>query len=80
MHRTAAPLRHLAVVVFGDGRLPEMLLTCFQFRLAADQTARRSVRPQHLVQLQRHIARDGCRRCRGYLIGRLMERRAGGGS
>lgn len=78
MERPTTTLPSFAVVVFGDGSLPEMLLTCLQFRLAADQTAQRVVRPQHLAQLQRHIGRGGCRSCRGYLVGRLLERGAAG--
>jgi hypothetical protein len=63
-----------AVVVFGDGTIPEILLHCMQFRLVADRTAAGSVGWSHLMQLQRHIAPSGCRTCHGYLLGRLAER------
>ena len=68
-------LPDFAVVVFGDGSLPEMLLTCLQFRLVSDLTVDARVRPQHLAQLQRHIGRERCVRCRMYLVGRLAARR-----
>lgn len=65
-----------AVVVFGDGTLPEVLLTCLQHRLAADLFAAGRAHPGHVLQLRRHVETSGCRRCRCYLVGRLMERAA----
>lgn len=65
-----------AVVVFGDGTLPEMLLTCMQFRLVADLSGRQRAAANHLIQLQRHIDRTRCAECRGYVLGRLVELRA----
>jgi hypothetical protein len=73
MRRGPAPLPPFAVVVFGDGELPEVLLTCLQFRLVADLVARRRVATTHLQQLHGHI-NHGCRECRGYLVGRIAER------
>jgi len=75
MRRGPTPLPDLAVVVFGDGRLPEMLLTCLQFRLVADHAAEDRASRTHLLQLRGHIERIQCRGCRGYLMGRLVERR-----
>ena len=69
------PLPDLAVVVFGDGRLPELLLTCLQFRLVADHAARDRASHSHLLQLRGHIDRIHCLGCRSYLMGRLVERR-----
>ena len=68
-------LPDLAVVLFGDGRLPEVLLTCLQFRLVADQAAVDRASRSHLLQLRGHIDRVRCRGCRAYLMGRLVERR-----
>lgn len=63
------------VVVFGDGTIPEILLHCLQFRLVADRVALGDAGPSHLMQLRRHVERRGCRPCRGYLLGRIAERR-----
>ena len=68
-------LPDLAVVVFGDGTLPEILLTCTQFRLVADRAALGRAGRSHLLQLRGHLERSGCRGCRAYLSGRLLERR-----
>ncbi len=71
------PLRApFAVVVFGYGTLPEMLLTRMQFRLVADLSGRDRATQTHLIQLQRHIDRTRCGECRGYVLGRLVELRA----
>ena len=75
LDRPATPLPDLAVVVFGDGGLPEMLLTCLQFRLVADQAAFERASASHLLQLRFHIEREECLGCRSYLMGRLVERR-----
>jgi hypothetical protein len=76
MRRSSVPkLPPFAVVVFGDGRLPEVLLTCLQFRLVADLVALRRVDSGQLQQLHGHI-NHGCGECRGYLVGRLTERGA----
>lgn len=71
----STPLPDLAVVVFGDGGLPEMLLTCLQFRLVADRAAYDRASRTHLLQLRGHIDRIHCVGCRSYLVGRLVERR-----
>jgi hypothetical protein len=73
MRRSPAQLPPFAVVVFGDGQLPEVLLTCLQFRLVADLVALRRVAVSHLQQLHGHID-HGCGECRSYLAGRLAER------
>jgi hypothetical protein len=66
----------LAVVVFGDGTLPEVLLTCMQFRLVVDKLMTPSSPPMHLMQqLRSHIERTRCPSCRGYFMGRMLERR-----
>lgn len=74
MRRRPRPLPAFAVVVFGDGRLPEVLLTCLQFRIVADQVALDRVEASHLQQLHGHLDHGACRECRGYLVGRMMER------
>lgn len=71
----AAPLRPLSIVVFGDGELPELLLTCLQFRLVADLASEGRAGSSHLMQLRRHLRQGSCSRCRGYLMGRLSEKR-----
>ena len=71
----ATPLPDLTIVVFGDGRLPEVLLTCLQFRLVADKAAYDRASPSHLLQLKGHLDRVRCAGCRSYLAGRLVERR-----
>jgi len=73
MRRSPVQLPPFAVVVFGDGQLPEVLLTCLQFRLVADLVALRRAATSHTVQLRGHI-NHGCGECRGYLAGRLAER------
>ena len=65
-----------AVVVFGDGTLPEVLLTCLQYRLAADLFTAGRADFGHIIQLRRHVDPSGCRRCRCYLVGRLAEKAA----
>jgi hypothetical protein len=65
-----------AVVVFGDGTLPEMLLNCMQFRLVADLASKDRAAANHLIQLQRHIDHTRCSECRGYVLGRIVELRA----
>lgn len=75
MRGPSTPLPELAVVVFGDGRLPDILLTCLQFRLVADQAADERASYSHLLQLRGHIDRIRCTGCRSYLMGRLVERR-----
>lgn len=66
----------LAVVVFGDGTLPEVLLSCMQFRLVVDKLMTPSTPPLHLMQqLRGHIERTRCPSCRGYFMGRMLERR-----
>jgi len=68
----------LAVVVFGDGSLPEVLLTCMQFRLVVDKLMTPITPPLHLMQqLRGHIERTRCPSCRGYFMGRMLERRLG---
>jgi hypothetical protein len=69
-------LRPFSVVVFGDGELPELLLTCMQFRLVADLAADGRARSSHLMQLRRHLRQGRCSACRGYLLGRLSEKRS----
>jgi hypothetical protein len=69
------PFGGLAVVCFGDGTIPEILLHCMQFRLVADHAAVGGAGEGHVMQLSRHIERRGCRDCRTYLVGRLAERR-----
>lgn len=69
-------LRPLSIVVFGDGELPEVLLTCLQFRLVADLAADGRARPGQLMQLRRHLRRGRCSACRAYLMGRLSEKRS----
>lgn len=61
-------------MVFGDGRLPEVLLDCMQFRLVADLAVRGRAEESHLAQLSRHLEVTRCRGCRGYLQGRVAER------
>jgi len=78
MHRDALLTETTTVLVFGDGRMPETLVTCFQFRIAADQSVNGAVAESHLRQLRLHVAQAACRPCRGYLIGRLLERRLQG--
>jgi hypothetical protein len=69
-------LRPFSVVVFGDGELPELLLTCMQFRLVADLASNGQARTSHLMQLRRHLRQGRCSGCRGYLMGRLSEKRS----
>lgn len=69
-------LRPLSIVVFGDGELPELLLTCLQFRLVADLASEGRARSSHLMQLRRHLRQGRCSACRSYLMGRLSEKRA----
>jgi len=70
------PLRPLSIVVFGDGELPELLMTCLQFRLVADLASEGRARSSHIMQLRRHLRHGDCRSCRSYLMGRLSEKRA----
>ena len=72
----ASDLRPFSVVVFGDGELPELLLTCMQFRLVADLSSEGRARSSHLMQLRRHLRQGDCAACRGYLMGRLSEKRS----
>ena len=68
----------LTVVVFGDGTLPEVLMTCMQFRLVVDKLMTPTAPPLHLMQqLRGHIERTRCPNCRGYFVGRMLERRIG---
>jgi hypothetical protein len=76
MPRRTNDLRPLAVVVFGDGELPELLLTCLQFRLVADLAAEGRALSTHLMQLRRHLRQGSCAACRAYLVGRLSEKRS----
>lgn len=69
-------LRPLSIVIFGDGELPELLLTCLQFRLVADLASDGRARSTHLMQLRRHLRQGRCDACRTYLVGRLSEKRA----
>jgi hypothetical protein len=69
-HHPATALPAFAVVVFGDGRLPEVLLTCLQFHIVADQMVMGRAHPSHVLQLHGHVDRAGCRGCRDYLDGR----------
>jgi hypothetical protein len=69
-------LRPFSVVVFGDGELPELLLSCMQFRLVADLAADGRARSTHLMQLRRHLRQGRCAPCRSYLVGRLTEKRS----
>ena len=69
-------LRPLSIVIFGDGELPELLLTCLQFRLVADLASDGRARSTHLMQLRRHLRQGRCDACRAYLVGRLSEKRA----
>ena len=69
-------LRPLSIVVFGDGELPELLLSCLQFRLVADLASEGRARSSHLMQLRRHLRQGSCTSCRSYLMGRLSEKRA----
>jgi hypothetical protein len=76
MRCRANDLRPFSIVVFGDGELPELLLTCMQFRLVADLAAEGRARSSHLMQLRRHLRQGNCSGCRGYLMGRLSEKRS----
>ncbi|HEV7678010.1 MAG TPA: hypothetical protein VGQ42_05545 [Candidatus Dormibacteraeota bacterium] len=76
MRCRASDLRPFSVVVFGDGELPELLLTCMQFRLVSDLASSGRARASHLMQLRRHLRQGRCTGCRGYLVGRLSERRS----
>jgi hypothetical protein len=76
MRCRATDLRPFSVVVFGDGELPELLLSCMQFRLVADLAADGRARSTHLMQLRRHLRQGRCAACRGYLMGRLSEKRS----
>jgi hypothetical protein len=76
MRCRASDLRPFSVVVFGDGELPELLLTCMQFRLVADLASEGRARPSHVMQLRRHLRQGRCSACRGYLMGRLSEKRS----
>ena len=76
VNRTEPWLPDLGVVVFGDGRLPEILLTCLQFRLAADLARAGRLSPAHAIQLVRHIGSDRCLGCRAYYIARRAGRGA----
>jgi hypothetical protein len=72
----ASDLRPFSVVIFGDGELPELLLTCMQFRLVSDLASAGRARPTHVMQLRRHLQHGRCVRCRGYLMGRLSEKQS----
>jgi hypothetical protein len=76
MRCRTSDLRPFSVVVFGDGELPELLLTCMQFRLVADLASDGRARTSHVMQLRRHLRMGRCSGCRGYLMGRLSEKRA----
>ena len=53
-----------------------MLLTCLQFRLVVDKLMSPAAPPLHLMQqLRGHIERTRCPNCRGYFMGRVLERR-----
>jgi len=76
MYSERSGIGPLAVVVFGDGTLPEVLLTCMQFRLVVDKLMTPEPPPLHLMQqLRGHIERTRCPTCRGYFMGRMLERR-----
>lgn len=76
MYSERSGIGPLAVVVFGDGTLPEVLLTCMQFRLVVDKLMTPVAPPLHLMQqLRGHIERTRCPNCRGYFMGRMLERR-----
>ena len=76
MYSERSGIGPLAVVVFGDGSLPEVLLTCMQFRLVVDKLMTPVAPPLHLMQqLRGHIERTRCPNCRGYFMGRMLERR-----
>lgn len=76
MRCRADNLRPFSVVVFGDGELPELLLSCMQFRLVSDLATEGRARSGHLMQLRRHLRLGRCPSCRGYLVGRLSEKRS----
>lgn len=76
MRCRADTLRPFSVVVFGDGELPELLLGCMQFRLVADLASEGRARSSHVMQLRRHLRQGRCAACRGYLLGRLSEKRS----
>lgn len=76
MRRRPTDLRPFAVVVFGDGELPELLLTCMQFRLVADLASDGRAFPSQVMQLRRHLRDGRCPSCRGHLLGRLSEKRS----
>ena len=76
--RFPSPLAATAVVCFGDGTIPQILIDCMQFRLVADRAAAGDVDDSQLMQLHRHVDRRGCRDCRAYLAGRAAERRLRG--
>ena len=76
MRCRTSDLRPFSVVVFGDGELPELLLTCMQFRLVSDLASSGKARTSHVMQLRRHLHQGRCGGCRGYLMGRLSEKRA----
>jgi hypothetical protein len=46
-----APLASTAVVCFGDGSIPQILIDCMQFRLVADRAAGGDADDSHLMQL-----------------------------
>jgi hypothetical protein len=69
------PYGSFAIICFGDGTIPEVLIDCMQFRLVADRAAAGGAGEGHLLQLQRHIGRRCCRDCHKYLVGRMAERR-----
>lgn len=73
--RLHSPLGATAVICFGDGSIPQILIDCMQFRLVADRVATGEVDDAQLMQLQRHVDRRGCRDCLTYLAGRAAERR-----
>jgi hypothetical protein len=79
MRCRADNLRPFSVVVFGDGQLPELLLSCMQFRLVSDLAADGRAGSGHLMQLRRHLRHGRCAQCRGYLMGRLSEKRSSTG-
>ena len=76
MRSHANQLRPFSVVVFGDGELPELLLSCMQFRLVSDLASEGRAGSSHLMQLRRHLRQGRCSACRGYLLGRLSEKRS----
>jgi hypothetical protein len=65
-----------AVVLFGSGRLPAILLSCLQFRLVIDLAASGRASENHLAQLHVHLRRQRCPGCRAHLVGRASERTA----